>query len=343
MSAEETFAPAAGRRVLFITTKNLDYLRNTQEIEALRRVAASVTVLGYRDRGYPTRLAKLYLRLVFLPVRRYDLVFVGFAPQLVLPLFGWKFRHREIWVDFFISLYETLVDDRKRFKPSGLPARLLLAIDRMAAGNCRRMIVDTRADGACFADAFGADRTKIRVLYLQADTRVYFPRPAPRHDASEFRVLYFGSILPLQGVGIILECAQLMRSESGVTLDMIGPVPAALREQYRSLPNVRFTPWLPQEELAGRVAAADLCLAGHFCRGIEKASRTIPGKAFIYHAMGKPMVLGDNPANREYFSEDGRRCFYVEMGSAPALREVILQARARIGAGETGFGHNPHA
>ena len=100
MSAEEIFAPAAGRHVLFITTKNLDYLRNTQEIDALRRVAASVTVLGYRDRSYPARLAKLYLRLALLPPRRFDLVFVGFAPQLVLPLFGWKFRRREVWVDF---------------------------------------------------------------------------------------------------------------------------------------------------------------------------------------------------------------------------------------------------
>lgn len=342
MSAEEIFAPAAGRRALFITTKNLDYLRNTQEIEALRRVAASVTVLGFRDGSYPARLLKLYLRLAFLPMRRYDLVFVGFAPQLVLPLFYWKFRRREVWVDFFISFYDTLVNDRKRFRPSGRLAGILSAVDRMAAGCCRRMIVDTRADGAYFADAFGADREKMRVLYLQADTRIYFPRPASRPDAAGFRVLYFGSILPLQGVDVILESARLLRDEPGITLDMIGPVPAALRERYRSLPNVRFTPWLSQEELAGRIAAVDLCLAGHFCRGIEKASRTIPGKAFIYYAMEKPMILGDNPANREYFPEDGRRCFYVEMGSAPALRETILYARAVIAAGGTGLGHNLH-
>lgn len=336
MSAEEIFAPAAGRHVLFITTKNLDYLRNTQEIDALRRVAASVTVLGYRDRSYPARLAKLYLRLALLPPRRFDLVFVGFAPQLVLPLFGWKFRRREVWVDFFISLYDTLVNDRKRFKAAGLPAKLLCAADRATAARCRRMIVDTRADGVYFADAFGADRIKMRVLYLQADDRIYYPRPAPPHGAEEFRVLYFGSILPLQGIGTVLECARLLREEKGVTLDIIGPVPPALREPYRTLANVRFTPWLSQQELAGRIAGADLCLAGHFCREIDKASRTIPGKAFIYRAMDKPMILGDNPANREYFPEDGRRCFYVEMGSAAALREAVLRVRSLRNAGKIG-------
>ena len=36
----------AGKHVLFITTKNLDYLRNTQEIAKLRESAASVDVLG---------------------------------------------------------------------------------------------------------------------------------------------------------------------------------------------------------------------------------------------------------------------------------------------------------
>ena len=45
--------------------------------------------------------------------------------------------------------------------------------------------------------------------------------------------------------------------------------------------------WLPQEKLAEYIDMADLCLAGHFNAAVEKASRTIPGKAYIYQAMGK--------------------------------------------------------
>ena len=86
--------------------------------------------------------------------------------------------------------------------------------------------------------------------------------------------------------------------------------------------NIEYIRWLTQEQLAEYIARADLCLAGHFNADIEKASRTIPGKAYIYHAMQKPMILGDNPANHELFDSDSDTIF-VKMGSAEALSEAI--------------------
>ena len=43
-------------RVLFITTKNLDYLRNTQEINLLKKQGKEVLILGSYDRSYIKRL-----------------------------------------------------------------------------------------------------------------------------------------------------------------------------------------------------------------------------------------------------------------------------------------------
>ena len=68
---------------------------------------------------------------------------------------------------------------------------------------------------------------------------------------------------------------------------------------------------------------ADLCLAGHFNKDIEKAKRTIPGKAYIYEAMNKPMILGDNEATRELYNESMKGIYFVEMGDAEALAERI--------------------
>ena len=64
-------------------------------------------------------------------------------------------------------------------------------------------------------------------------------------------------------------------------------------------------------------------MAGHFNKEVEKASRTIPGKAFIYQAMGKEMILGNNPANRELFARD-EKVIFVEMGDEKALAKAIL-------------------
>ena len=69
---------------------------------------------------------------------------------------------------------------------------------------------------------------------------------------------------------------------------------------------------------------ADLCLAGHFNAGVDKAKRTIPGKALIYSAMEKDMILGDNSATRELFNND-KRAFFVEMGNEYALAQGIMR------------------
>ena len=69
------------KRVLFVTTKNLDYIRNAQEISIVERCAAKSRI-------------------------------IGFAPQLVLPFWRGKFRRYLVVIDFFIFLYDTFAGDR---------------------------------------------------------------------------------------------------------------------------------------------------------------------------------------------------------------------------------------
>ena len=49
------FQELKNKKVLFITTKNLDYLRNTQELRLLREQAVQVSVIGVKDKSYPLR------------------------------------------------------------------------------------------------------------------------------------------------------------------------------------------------------------------------------------------------------------------------------------------------
>lgn len=315
-----------GKKVLFITTKNIDYIRNSQEINLLEKSALSVKVLGCQDKSYVLRLIKIYVKLCAMSIKDYNLVFVGFAPQLILPLFCNKFKSKFIVEDFFISLYDTFVCDRKKFKPDSLFAKLFLHIDKVTIRMADKIIVDTVAHGNYFVEKLGADSGKINVLYLKADSEIYCVRPkiAQKQHNKKFVVLYFGSILPLQGVDIILQCVKNMDNISSVFFEIIGPVKNKDLKKYKDLKNVEFIPWLSQKNLAEKIAESDLCLAGHFNSMIAKASRTIPGKAYIYDSMEKPMILGDNPANHELFDEDDNRYYYVEMGNPKKLRDKIL-------------------
>jgi glycosyltransferase involved in cell wall biosynthesis len=320
------------KKVLFITTKNVDYIRNSQEISSLQESAQLVKVIGYKEKSYVVRLIKIYIRLLTMSMKDYNLIFVGFAPQLILPLFGFKFKGKFIVEDFFISLYDTMIYDRKKFKPNSIFAKIFLWVDKIAIKSADEIIVDTCAHGDYFVSRLGADKSKINVLYLKADRTIYCPRIISKQEEhkKKFVVLYFGSILPLQGVDVILECVKSMENISSVVFEIIGPLNNKDLEKYKHLENVRFIPWLSQKSLAEKIASADLCLAGHFNNSIEKASRTIPGKAYIYASMKKPMILGDNPANRELFDEDNMKYYYVEMGNSNKLKEKILYVMERM-------------
>lgn len=316
----------AKKKVLFITTKNLDYLRNVQELEILKEKSEYVDVIGSSAKSYVKRLFYVYRKLFFQKCSSYDLIFIGFAPQLILPTFGWKFRHNKVVIDFFISVYDTMIFDRKKWKPESIMAKLCKWVDRKTLEGAEEVISDTRAHGDYFSEEFGVDRNRIKTLYLKADTSIYYARKQqkPEKWKDKFVVVYFGSILPLQGVDIILEAIEPLKQED-IQFVIIGPLEEKISKPCNE--NILYIEWLPQNELAEYISYADLCLAGHFCDDIDKAKRTIPGKAYIYRAMEKPVILGDNKANRELYDEQEQGIHFVKMGNPGLLREKILECK----------------
>lgn len=312
--------------VLYIATKNLDYIRITQEIELIERHAKSLEVIAYDDKSYMRRIPKVWWKLMTTDMKDFDVVFVGFMAQTILPFFSPLFRSKTVVVDFFISIYDTLVDDRKRYRENSFIAKILRWFDRTTLRRSDYVVCDTKAHGEYFADDLGADRDNLIVLYLEADRSIYYPMAVEKKPLyrDKFVVLYFGSILPLQGVEVVLDCARAMEGHEDIFFVMIGPLKGEQRAKYASLGNIEFIDWLPQEELARHIAMADLCLSGHFNSDIGKARRTIAGKTYIYRAMEKPVILGENSANRELFSEEDEGIYFVEMGNFDALKDKIL-------------------
>lgn len=317
------------RNILFITTKNLDYIRNTQEIRLLEKHGGKVRIIGSKSKFYLIRLLIVYYKTLFANMKNVDIVFIGFAPQLVLPIFDWKFKNKYLVVDFFISMYDTLVYDRRKFLPNSFMAHKLHELDKKTLDIADSVIVDTREHGKYFMNEFHCNPIKVQVLYLEADKKIYFPQKSrkPPKYCNKFLIHYFGSILPLQGVEIVIEAAVKLQHISAIHFEIIGPINTKM--QTALLDTITYIDWLPQEKLAEHITWADLCLAGHFAENIDKARRTIPGKAFIYEAMGKPMILGDNNANRELYHEDNNH-YYVEMGNADMLAEKILAIYRKV-------------
>lgn len=89
-----------GKHVLFISTKNKDYIRNQQEIRLLKRYAGVYDEIVFQDSSYIKRIVKVWLNCFKGECKKADVIFVGFAPQLLFPfLYKWT-KNKVVIIDF---------------------------------------------------------------------------------------------------------------------------------------------------------------------------------------------------------------------------------------------------
>lgn len=314
-----------GKNVLYITTHRINYIRCTQELELIRQEAAGVKALYSNADNHLLSALKIWFWLLFHSTKKYDVIVVSYMCQLIVPFMAWRFCG-ELIVDFFISLYDALVYDRGKLKEGSFASKIVHRLDDRSVDRASLVIADTKAHADYFRDEFGVPSEKMEIMYLEADKGIYHPMQAVRPEKwkNKYLVIYFGTVIPLQGFETVLEAVEILQDDQDIHFVIIGPV--SPEQKHDGLKNATFIKWVEQNELAEYIAMSDLCLAGHFNGKIRKADRTIPTKAYIYEAMNKHMVLGDSRANRELFTEDEQHSF-VKMGDPKLLAQKIREIK----------------
>jgi glycosyltransferase involved in cell wall biosynthesis len=324
-------------RALYFGTYERTYPRNAQTISCLRR--AGVEVLERHEPVWDgvehkwsagasavARLAAAELRLWIRPGAKADVVLVGYPGHPDLPAARHAARGRPIVFSPLLSLADTLVSDRRRFRPASLAARALRALDRRALRAADLVVSDTEAQATCFR-ALGASR--VETIFVGAEERLFKPGwQAP----DRFTCLFVGKLIPLHGIETILAAARLapelrFRIVGSGQLDQLLASPPA---------NVEHVPWVAYERLPAEYHRAS-CALGIFGT-TTKAERVIPNKVFQALACGAPVVTADTPAARELL-RDGMSALLVPPGDTQALADALrgLAAEplvaARIAAG----------
>lgn len=312
----------SGKKVLYIATKNSDYIRISQEMKLISENASECKFIVSEKKGYVKRCFDVFTKTIGVKAKDYDVVFISFMAQMIVPFFKMKFRNNTRIVDFFISMFDTLVDDRKKFKANSIVGKILHKIDDITIKNADLVVTDTKAHAKYFSEEFGMPIDKFSTLYIEADTSLYHPMTLEKPDflKDKYTVVYFGSILPVQGIDVLLKTIDTLKDNSRLHFIMIGPISDKYVKPQSD--NVTYIEWLSQPELAKYISYADICLAGHFSDTVGKADRTIPGKAYIYKAMGKRVVFGDSTANRELFEQNDDNLF-VPLGDYSRLSRLL--------------------
>ncbi|MHA1439880.1 MAG: glycosyltransferase family 4 protein [Promethearchaeota archaeon] len=314
------------KTILFICGAKESYVRNSLNLKALKGNFDIIKITS-NAKYYFIRLPSVIFRFLFY-FKKYNLIFVGFLGQPLMPFIK-LFSKKPIIFDAFISLYDTLCFDRKKFKPDSLVGKLAYWFDKKSCQRANRIITDTNAHADYFSNTFNIDRDKFQTIYLGAEEDIFYPQNAKKKEKYEnkFIIFYYGTGLPLQGIDVILKAAKLLENERDIIFQLVGPI----RKKYKNLikdlnpQNIEFIDWIPYNELPEKITNADICLGGHFSN-IDKAKRVISGKTYQFIAMQKPVIIGDNPATRELFG-NRENALMCKMGNEKSLTKAIIELK----------------
>jgi glycosyltransferase involved in cell wall biosynthesis len=295
-------------------------IEDKSQIKSLSQKAALIFSLLF---AYPS-LIYGYLRLP-----KHDAVIVSYLGHLdVIVLWPFaKLRGVPIIWDAFLSLYNTIVEDRRLIRARNPLAKLIWAWEWLACRAADRVILDTHVHANYFAQTFGVPESKLAAVFVGAEPDVFPCLDEPRDTDAPPIVLFYGQFIPLHGIDTIIRAARLARHEP-IEWVIIGSGQEEWRIQALldddPLPRMKWVPWVKYAELSDWLARATVCL-GIF-GDTDKAGRVIPNKVFQILMSGKPLITRDSTAVRELIKPDSIGVLLVPPANPQALVDAVRSA-----------------
>lgn len=262
----------------------------------------------------------------------HDFVVVGYMGHFdvfVLWPFA-KIKKVPIVWDVFISLYDTVVNDRKLISPSNPIAIILHRLEWLACKAADFVFLDTEAHAQFFRDEYRLNKQNCFSVFVGAET-AQFPTVATENqyqgESQNISVLFYGQFIPLHGIETIIKAAAILKDDKRICWTIIGKgqvegvITTMLEEN--PLPRLQWIKWVEYNRLHDFIHQADVCL-GIFGTS-EKASRVIPNKVFQIIACGKPLITRESEAIRELLTGDDEGVFLVPAGDENALADGIMR------------------
>ncbi len=228
--------------------------------------------------------------------------------------------------DCFVSMYDTVVNDREILNKHAALSRLLFMVERRALGAAGKILVDTECNSRYLQKLFGLDDNKIAVCPLATDEHHYVPNPYVI-KRNFCQVLFAGTFVPLHGVNIVAQAVLLLANEPSLRFRMIGNGQDAELVQ-RLLDgkacNLEWEHnWLSPSQLFEEIKNADVCL-GVFGT-TSKASRVWPLKNYTAMRVGRTLVTQQThclPGFQEKSTLEP--AFFIPHGDPQSLADMLL-------------------
>jgi len=285
-----------------ITECHYDVWSAVEDKSQIKGVKAKLFYLVKLLINYPFLVSK------FLVSKKPDVIFIGYLGHfdiLILYPFA-KLKGVPIVWDAFLSLYNTVVEDRKLIKPEHPLAHLLFFFEKLSCRAANLILLDTQAHADYFINTFEVEKKKVHAVFVGAEPEKFYSIDNTLGDqGSIIKVLFYGQFIPLHGIETIIQAAKLTNNDN-IKWIIIGKGQEEIKIQKmlddEPVRNLVWIPWVNYNELISWINKASICL-GIF-GDTDKASRVIPNKVFQIIMAGKPIITRDSPAITELLNDD---------------------------------------
>lgn len=305
--------------------KHPDYIR---AVTIRRAIAAQPGIEMYVLKNthkniirYPEIMCKiLWLRITMRP----DVYVVTFRGYEILPFAAVAAWPKKLIFDELVNPIEWLQESRAEKWAAFIPQRLLKLFYRWLLRRASVVICDTPEHAAYSAKLLNMKSDKFMTMPVGTDEETF--QPSSVKAANPFKVFYYGNMLPLHGIDIVLKAAEKLK-DIPIEFEFAGGsqhIADLISESKKRGANITYHTWVPFSELAEKVEQSSLLLGGPFGKTTQ-ANMVITGKAFQFLASAKPTLVGDTESGRRYFT-DKINCLIVPLGDADALASQIQWA-----------------
>lgn len=293
------------------------YVRSTSILEALRSLpGVAVTEIVNRREG-PSRYLETLRGLRCARPASTDLYVVGFRGHEIFPAVRAWARGTPVVLDSLVSPSAALTGDGKAGSGGELLGRLLRPVERHIVRSADAIIVDSTGHADYLCEEFGVEPTALHVVPIGAAEG---PRRRPAGPDRPLRLLFYGTFLPLHGVGVVTDALEAV-AHLDLRIRIVGGSGTQLRH-----PGACHDRWVPFRELIAEVLPdTDLMLGGPF-GPTDQASRVVTGKTVQALAASVPTVVGRSPETERAGFVDRENCLTVPRDDPHGLADAIAWA-----------------
>jgi glycosyltransferase involved in cell wall biosynthesis len=258
-----------------------------------------------------------------------DVYIIGFRGHEIYWFLRIFALRKQFVFDEMMSPYDSIINEKKTLREESLLAKIIFIVEKNILKNADFIITDTQHHITYLAEKFNISKNKIEAIPVGTNEESFPYSNPPDNIESTFKVLFYGTFLPLHGVGIILEVAKRLKKLPIKFIIIGGKGKSKELEEFRAfvskekLTNVKHLEWVDFKQLSRYISQADICLGGPF-GDTGQSKRVITCKTYHFLSLGKPTLIGKIENMTELYGlKDERNCLICEQGSAQALTEKI--------------------